>query len=271
MTRPEWQAAGEVDPRALGEARGQAQNAVHWLARLAHSYREPEPERRHVLLSFDAARRAFVTQPFADGVTVEVRLPALEMQFREGDRPVPHVLAVEGHSPAKVEAWVLVELLHRGIDRDRFSKTLPYDAHNLMTGDTVEYSPETCAKELDELAQWLGNAGAVLGQLGNAMSADGVTPGLVCWPEQFHVGMTIPVEPDGAVSDKALRVGLSAGDERYAEPYFFVAVQSRGEIETPHPGSVVTASRVVADKLTADDVVGMLRSAIATTRKRVSN
>lgn len=271
MTSLEWQLSGGVDPRRMGDAKSQTQNAVHWLARLAHSYRDPEPAGGHVVLTFEHGRRAFVTQPFANGVTVEVRLPSLELQFREGDRPVPHTLAVEGHSPAKVEAWVLVELLHRGIDRDRFSKELPYDTPDLMSGDTIEYSPETCALELDELTRWLDNAAAILGRLKESTSAADPSPPLRCWPQQFHIGTVLSVEPAGVVSEKAMRVGFSVGDDRYAEPYFFVAVQNGGAIETPHPGSVVTASRITSAKLTADDVADMLRTAIATTRKRLSN
>ena len=55
-----------------------------------------------------------------------MRLPTLEMQFHEHGKPVPHILDPEEHSPAEVEAWMLVELLHRGVDREKFSKTLPY-------------------------------------------------------------------------------------------------------------------------------------------------
>lgn len=266
-----WLIEEGVDPMSLGEARAQTQNAVHWLARLANSYAAPEPDYRHVWLNFDAARRAFVTRPLVDGVAVELRLPSLEMQFLERGRPVPHMLHVEGYSPAKIEAWVLVELLHRGIDRDRFSKTLPYAVSGLMTGDNVEYTPDAIARELEGLTRWLGNAEAVLGRLGRELAPSGVATGLLCWPDQFHVGILVDAEPAGATSGRALRVGLSAGDERYAEPYFFVALQRGGEIEVPHPGGVLTASRIIAEQLGEDAVLDRLSSAVATTRRRLSN
>lgn len=278
MDAADWRVTAGLDPRSLGEARTQTQNAVHWLARLANSYAPPEPDQRHVWLSFDADRNAFVTRPLVGGVSVELRLPTLELQFREGDRPVPHILHVEGHTPAKVEAWVLVELLHRGIDRDRFSKALPYAAANLMTGDSIEYSPDACARELDELTRWLGNAEAVLGELGREFASSDRTAGsdghngrLLCWPDQFHVGILVGADAVGAAPEKRLRVGLSGGDERNPEPYFFVAVQRGGEIEVPHPGAVLTASRIIAEGLGVDGVRDMLRSAVATTRRRIAN
>lgn len=276
MSSPDRRVAADVDPKSLGEARTQTQNAVHWLARLANSYLTPEPDQRQVWMHFDAERQAIVTRPFAGSVSVELRLPALELQFLENDRPAPHILHVEGHSPAKVEAWVLVELLHRGIDREQFSKALPYQPVNLMTGDHIEYSPDACARELDELTRWLGNAEAVLGPLRREFAAEaapaaGSQGGLMCWPEHFHVGILIGAEPDRAAAARALRVGLSAGDDRYAEPYFFVAAQQGAEIEMPHPGAVLTASRIIADGLDAESVRDALRQAVATTRRRLSN
>lgn len=276
MSNPVWSVAADIDPKSLGEARHQTQNVVHWMARLSNSYLSPEPELRHVWMRYDAGRRAIVTRPFVGGVSIELRLPALELQFRENDHPVPHILHVEGHSPAKIEAWVLVELLHRGIDRTQFSKSLPYHASNLMSGDHTEFSPEACARELDALSRWLGNAQAVLGPLRQELAADGAvaaaeSDALLCWPEQLHFGLLAAREPGGAAAAQALRVGLSAGDERYDEPYFFVAVQNGGEIGMAHPGAVLTASRIIADGLDDDGVRGFLRTAVSNTRRRLSN
>lgn len=260
--------AGKSDPNAMAEARAQAANVLHWLARVAHSYIDPEPEGGHVRLKFDPVRRAFRTRAFAANVSLEMRLPALELQFREGEKLVPHVLHVEGHSPAKIEAWVLVELLHRGIDRDRFSKELPYDVATLMSGDHVEFAPDQLADELTVLSNWLGDAEQILTPIAEA---NGIGGELQCWPDQFHVGVVLPLEPGGVIRDKALRVGLSLGDERCADPYYFVAVQNKGALEITHPGCVVTASRRASEGLDAKSVIEILRGAIATTRSRLAH
>lgn len=261
-----------VDPKSLVEARTLTHNAIHWLARLAHSYAAPEPELQHIWLGYDPARSAFLTRPLVGSVSCELRLPLLEMQFREGDTPVPHVLNVEGHSPAKVEAWMLVELLHRGIDRERFTKDLPYPAANLMSGDNVDFSPEACAKELDALSRWLGHASAVLLRLGGELGSAAAGPGrLVCWPDQCHIGIVVGADPTGSASPRQLRVGLSMGDERYPEPYFLVAPQRGGAIDMPHPGAVLTASRIIADGMGEDEVLATLHAAVATTRRRLAN
>ena len=157
-----WRSVGAAHPRRLGEARRQAHSAVQWLSRLAHSYMAPQPDARHTRLRWDPQRLALVTQEFLPALTVELRIPGLALQFKQDDRPVPHVMEVDDRTPAEVEAWVLVELLHRGLDRDRFSKSLPYQMPDLITGDAVGYVAAPLAAELDELAAWFTNAAEIL-------------------------------------------------------------------------------------------------------------
>ena len=168
MKPVQWRVPAGTDPRKFREALTLAHSAAQWLARLANSYLAPQPQHQQLLLAFDPQRHAFVSQVFINDLSVELRLPQIEMQFREGSHLVPHVLDVEGRSSAQIEAWVLVELLHRGIDRARFSKQLPYGAANLMSGDSLEYSPKACADGLAALSDWFGNAAIVLEKIAEA-------------------------------------------------------------------------------------------------------
>src|SRR5580704_2514685 len=121
-----WSTVGTVDLDALAKAKMEAINLVQWLARIANSYVTESPPERRTELEFRAADAAFFTKPFDRNLALEMRLPSLEMQFLDGGNPVPHILDPEEHSPAEIEAWILVELLHRGIDREKFSKKLHY-------------------------------------------------------------------------------------------------------------------------------------------------
>ena len=125
------------------------------------------------------------------------------MQFQERGKPVPHLLDPEEHSPAEIEAWLLVELLHRGIERDKFSKSLPYVIANLMSGDAEDYSPEACAGGLELLNAWFGAAASVL-------SPDGR---VACRPESLTL--------TAATGGHGNTAGFSPGDAQHEEPYFF--------------------------------------------------
>ena len=115
-----------ADVAKLARARNEVINIVQWLARIACSYVTNGVPERCTDLDFRAEDTAFVTKQFAEGVALEMRLPDLHLQFLQNGKPVPHIFDPQERSPAETEAWILVELLHRGIDRGRFTKKLPY-------------------------------------------------------------------------------------------------------------------------------------------------
>ena len=192
MTAVTWRPIPNVDVNTLGEARRQAHNTAQWLVRLAHTYMAPVVECRHTLLRWDLRAQALVTQNFLPNLALELRLTDLALQFREHDRPSPHVLDVDDRTPAEVEAWLLVELLHRHLDRDRFSKDLPYEFPDLMTGDAVSYSPETLGTGLRELALWFDNGASVLAGIAEDVLRLGRPGNVWCWPQIFHLGALLP-------------------------------------------------------------------------------
>ncbi len=170
IAAPIWEDIPDSDPREFALARTETLNLVQWLARIANSYvSAPLPDER-VILAFRSANPAFVTREFNGGTALELRLANLEMQFLEHGKPVPHIFDPEEHSPAKVEAWLLVELLHRGIERAKFSKKLPYAVPNLMSGDAEDHSPIACRNGLAQLVVWLRNAASVLSSVQSGSS-----------------------------------------------------------------------------------------------------
>jgi len=184
------------------QARELTLNLVQWLARIANSYVADRSIKDRLILDF-RNDGSFVTKTFEHGLALELRLPSLTMQFQERGKPVPHVLDPEERSPAEAEAWILVELLHRGLDRDKFSKSLPYTIANLMSGDAEDYSPQACAAGLTRLTAWLRAASAVLSTQGR----------VVCLPQTLMLGI--------AAGQGASPVGFSPGSAECDEPHFF--------------------------------------------------
>jgi phosphoenolpyruvate carboxykinase (ATP) len=192
------------------------------------------------------------------------------MQFLDDGQPVPHVLEIDDRTPAGVEAWVLVELLHRGLDRDRFSKSLPYEIPNLMTGDAIPYTTQTLEGALGALAAWFANAAPVLAHVGGEYRRSG--PGaraVSCWPEIFHMAVLLPARADQADCGQMLRAGLSVGNADQAEPCFYVAPHNPKALSKPAcPDSVLTASAFSSSERPAQSVLEFLRQAIAINRER---
>ncbi len=265
MSAVAWRPVGAVDPRRLGQARRQAHNAAQWLVRLAHSYMAPQPGAGHTFLAWDPQRQALVTQEFLPRLTVELRIPELALQFKEGGRAVPHVFKIDDHTPAEVEAWVLVELLHRGVDRDRFSKSLPYEMSDLMTGDAVRYVAEPLAAEL---AAWFANAASVLAAVERELlpAAARNIPAPWCRPEAFHLAVQLPMHPHDASGGPTLYAGFSAGDSGSDQPYFYVASRDETAGASPRPDSVLTAASLLQERRPGELALDRLRAAIGALR-----
>ena len=252
MSAVTWLPVGNANPKELSEARHQVHNAAQWLARAAHSYMRPQPEHAHTWLRWDGQSRALVTQEFLPKLTLELKPADLTLQFREDGKAAPHIIELDDRTPAEVEAWMLVELLHRRLDRDRFSKALPYEIPNLMTGDAIPYMSENLRTALAEVSAWLANGASVLTRI-----AEECFPGgsVWCWPEAFHVVLLPPARTDASPSRPLVRAGLALGGANSGEPYFYVTPRD--------PGSALTAASLLSSEQPASRVLEFLRAEIA--------
>jgi hypothetical protein len=224
-----------VELSELARARHEAVNVVQWLARVAQSYVTSGPPERRTDLNFRVEKAAFQTKPFANGVALEMRLPDLRLQFLQNSAPVPHVFDPQERSPAEAEAWILVELLHRGIDREKFFKNLPYAVPGLLTGDAQDYAPEACSEGLAELTLWFGRAAALLKDTARACGAD---QSIICLPQTLDLVLwPSPIA-------KSVSLGFSPGDAQHPEPYFYTAAATNSA--NPHR-AVVRASALFAE------------------------
>jgi hypothetical protein len=264
MNSSAWKSVADAEAGNLAEARRQAHNAAQWLVRVAHSFMPASSDNSHTVLRWDSERAAMVTQEFLPNLTLELRLPGLAMQFREGGRPAPHIFEFDDRTPAEAEAWVLVELLHRQLDRDRFSKVLPYEFPDLMAGDAVPYVVEPHEPALEQLASWFSNSAMVLRciaeeHLGAKHAASFVT----CWPETFHLGVLLPLGGAESPSRQMLRVGSSPGSARQPRPHFYVSVYNTEAATPKTPAVSLTAAELVVSPDPMKRALDWLRAEIA--------
>lgn len=245
-----WRLVGEADSAAFEKARTETLNLVQWLARVANSYVAARAPEDRIVLTFRAADATFVTKVFDDKLMLELRLPTLEMQFLENGERMPHILDPEERSPAEVEAWLLVELLHRRVDRDKFSKKLPYTIPGLMSGDAAEHSPQACKQGLMQLMTWFQNAAPIL----EAAAGSSGKIGIACWPQ------TLELFSVAETRSKAAKFGFSPGDRQNAEPYFFKSKPESNGSAGNIKHSILTASKLLASKNPAAAAFAFLKS-----------
>lgn len=243
----QWLALEMVGLEELGRARRETVNLAQWLARVANSFVVTDIPEERLMLEFRAADAVFATRTFADNLALEMRLPTLEMQFLESGRRVPHVLNPEQRSPAEIEAWLLVELLHRSVDRSKFSKALPYEVPNLMSGDADDHSPQSCQQGLRFTAGWFCNAAIVL----EAAAGAGTTR-IVCHPQNLN--LTCLVGPSVA------GYGFSLGDAKNPEPYFYANCRAESAAAMAQPRSILSASELLVERDPFGALMGFLKA-----------
>ena len=243
-----WRTRTIGDLSELAQARVEAINIVQWLARIAHSYVSTDTPARRIHLEFRLDDAAIITGEFNKAIALELRLPMLELQFIEHGKPAPHLFNPEEHSPAELEAWILVELLHRGIDRDRFSKTLPYTVPGLLSGDAEDYSPQLCGPGLAQLTSVMQDAAATL----NA-ATDQARSSVTCLPQNLN----LVAGPDFAADKNVF--AFSPGEAASPEPYFYLRRGSDGNRE----GLTIKASVLLAEPDPAAAALKLKRFALS--------
>ncbi len=218
------------DVRKFNEAQHQVHSLLQWVARVENSYGPDAGTRGPVRLRWCDERRAIKTHGLADGLELELRVAEMVLQFLEDGRPSNHAFSAEEHSPAHAEAWLLIELLHRGVDRSKFTKNLPYDASRLLSGDGQDFSPEQYREELTLLAEWMSHAAHAL-RSADPRHGSATDGGILVRPEDLSMELECAT---CVVGFRPVGSGLD-------EPHFYV----RGRDGQEHRSEdVVAASQV---------------------------
>lgn len=219
---PDWH-PNQAALKDLNDAFQQAHSGVQWLARMVNSFCVPTSDGSHLHMQWDSTRPVIKTPAIAEATTVEMRLPDMVLQFVEQGAPTDHPVELDDNSPAQIEAWTLIELLHRGIDRDAYSKSLPYDVSHLMTGDAHDY--QTFGKELafQDMARWLVLAGDLLKETIQDSAVSNTHGGADTRfaPEDFSLFVRAHVDSNRPPTASYVELGFCGGTDSDKGPYFY--------------------------------------------------
>ena len=275
-----WDVLGRTDLKDLEEARLQAHYAVQWAARVARAYVEAQPDDSHTSLSWDRGHQDLRTQPLPGGQTLGLRLADLTLLWIEGEN-VGSELPLDGKANADAGAWVAERVTEAGYDAAGLGEPSPYELppHGVAQGDN--YTVGSNEGAFVELGAWYDSADSALEAVVNALSDLEPGPSPVrCWPHHFDIATLIALEEGDAEEARSIGVGLSPGDETYAEPYYYVTpwpypdaeklpkLPPSGRWHTEgYVGAIATASRIgeLGSKRVA--VMDFLQSSIARSRE----
>jgi len=225
--RFDWSRLGSrTPPTSLAAARQLAHHALQWAAKAARANLKAAPDDSHSSAEWDAALSALVSQPMPT-VSGEVRIGLRMISFallvlRRG--AVLDALQLDRRTDAEAGAWVDSKLQALGLKPAK-AVALPYAIPDHPVGRGAPYECGGAGRELGEIARWFAGSAELLEEFRGKHRAlrPGPTP-LRCWPHHFDIATVVRLEESAHESAKSIGVGLSPGDEYYAQPYVYISL-----------------------------------------------
>ncbi|WOF72589.1 hypothetical protein QMT40_000207 [Parvibaculaceae bacterium PLY_AMNH_Bact1] len=256
----------ETPPTELGPARALAHGAAQLLTKAARANLEASPDDSHSNLGWDGETQRFVSQPLhgANGeVYVGLSLSPFELTLIDVATGTSSY-QLTGHTFAEAAAW-LDDALESVALKRAADVSLPYDLPSDVAA--IARVPDALPEGLASLAGWFDLAGGALERL--AADQAELTPGpspVRCWPHHFDIATYVSLETGDAETAKGIGVGMSPGDESYAQPYFYVNpwphLDASALPDAPAPGHWHTQGFVGAIA-TGDEVLSTAKTAKA--------
>lgn len=220
---------------AYKKARFEGHNALFWMARCAHSFLEEQEDHKHMDLLYQPDSQNFKTKIFDGDLQIGLNLKTLELYFCENETKVPHSFWLDDRTPAYVEAWYLVELVHRDRDRTKFSTKLPFESSNMLMGDTIDHNASAFVEELDALHKCFHKTAGLLVQVSQLLLNGGYVAEnanqIALKPETFSLFLNFSFD---SMKESNVSVGLSAGDSLRPAPFFFTSIKPQKLRRTSH-------------------------------------
>ncbi|MGH7696167.1 MAG: hypothetical protein ACRENH_14370 [Gemmatimonadaceae bacterium] len=231
-----WQRLAAADPTTLVDARLQLHHALQVIVSVGISYLPPRPDDSHTNLEWLPDFAALGTNRLESGQRLRFGLRPAELSLIAlNDKRVTSELALDGRTVNEAVEWLRAALVAAGYDGSRLTTKRHYEipTHRVASGAAFQRGvPEKFA----ELGRSYADAHALASYIVETRA--GASPPR-CWPHHFDLAtlITLP-EPPGR-GTRTVGVGLSPGDDSYAEPYFYVGPYPHPKPELLNPlGSI---------------------------------
>lgn len=273
--RAHWRRVGGVDPTALVDARLQLHHALQIVVSAPISCLAPRPDDSHTNLEWLPALEALGTNWLESAERVRFALrPEACALLAVGESGVTSEYVLHGRTVSDALEWLCESLASAGYDASKLTTKKHYELppHAVASGTAFSRAaPEAFA----ELACYYANAYELTSHIA-ATRPGASTPR--CWPHHFDLATLIVLPELAGRGTRTVGVGLSPGDDSYAEPYFYVGpyppprpdcLRSLGTLGAWHTkewvGAVLRGSDiapVTAAEIQSHAVLGFANSAI---------
>ncbi len=253
-----WAALGAVAPGELMEARLQLHHAAQVVASAGLTLLELRADDSHPNLGWVDDLGALVGHALPGaGARAGLRVADLALVVVDERGVARDALPLDGRTLADGQAWLAATLAAAGASLPAAVLTRsPYEipAHPVATGAAFSGAGR---EALAELGRWFADGHAALVEQAGRMPG---APEVRCWPHHFDLGAlaVLATNPDGSLA-RSVGIGLSPGDESYAEPYWYVSpwpYPDPGALPALEAGGRWHTAGFTAAVLTGSELVG---------------
>ena len=215
-----WHTLGVDDPNALQQAREQCHHAVQLLGIAGRCMLPADPSDASANLGWLDSKGLLASRPFGGEVqySAALSLSELTLYLIDQEYEVVQSFALAGQSFAAAYNWLKSAIDTLGLDTGRFSKELPYALPDFGRDEQTPFALQE-VEVMQELDDYFYNAAGLLDVVTGAIAVAGDAR---CWPHHFDLATLITLEandnPEKAVT---IGFGMSPGDEKFNEPYFY--------------------------------------------------
>ncbi len=220
-----WQRLAGTDPKSLVDARQQLHHALQVIVSAGISYLPARRDDSHTNLEWLPDLGALGTNWLESGQRVRFGLRPAELSLVAlNDSGVTSEFALDGRTVSDAVEWLRGALVSAGYEGARLTTTKHYEIppHAVATGAAFKRDAH---EKFDELARAYSDADALAGHV-VATRVGASAPR--CWPHHFDLATLITLPDVPGRETRTVGVGLSPGDDSYAEPYFYIGPY-------PHP------------------------------------
>lgn len=215
-----WSILRSQEPTTLAAARSLAHRALQWPARAARANLAPAPDDSHTSFTWHPDRAALLTQPLPGGIWVGLRIGVHELVFIKGASA--ESFALGGTSDGEAGKWLDGKLAAEGL-KPASAEKLPYELPPALFARPADEAPRLAA-----VAGWFAAGAELLGEVRQKFQRYKPGPGPVrCWPHHFDIATLVALEFGAPERARAIGVGVSPGDDYYAQPYLYVSPYPR--------------------------------------------
>ncbi len=210
-----WSRLRSLPSEDLHDARLQLHWACQLIAAAGAALAEPQDDDSH--RGFQWVDGKFAGAPLVGRIRVTLSPADLVLALQDAKEVELDRFALRGHTLPQARSW-LEMAVGSALDGEPPRLELPdWDMPQHTVGHGADFTPDPAA--LEQLAAWYANADLVLSNLGFAHPNAGSVRG---WPHHFDVALLVELGSRPA-GPETVGVGMTPGDQYYAEPYWYVS------------------------------------------------